>query len=562
MNTPPPPEGAVGQRLLAHLVRWRGLVAVLAGLASLIFISGAALVDGNRPQAQAGDVALALIAAATVYILLTLVERQEQVYQDLLGQLRDERDKTTALFQELTEESDTIRDLNERLNAMNRELGDLSRAKSEFMARMSHELRTPLNSIVGYSELVLDGVYGELTDRQRDRLERILRNGRNLLGLINDILDLSRIDAGHLELTFSNVRVAEAIRLAVASMEPMAQAKGLPIVIRIDGNPPNIRADELRLRQMVCNLLDNAIKFTEHGRISVWAGHVRVRGLDDARFPQLGHGDWLVVRVSDTGIGIDPALHQTIFEDFAQADTSSTRLYEGGGLGLAITRRLATLHGGAIWVDSLPGEGATFTFGIPYTNVIEHAPALSDAELDAAREQPLVLAVDDEADALEILDTYLSQGGYKVARASGGEQALEAAALLRPDVITLDILMPDLDGWLVLERLRANPLTAAIPVVMVSIVDQKPRALQMGAVNHVCKPIDRNTLLSAVAEAVESRPRLPILIVDDNPNDRNIFSAVLHMAGHRVATAESEEAAITWLQGQRAGLVLVDLERD
>ncbi|MCZ7544870.1 MAG: response regulator [Anaerolineae bacterium] len=557
-----PPESAAWQRLFTLLVRWRGVVALLVGLAALFLGCGDAIFARAWSQITAGHLLLAVAAGGTVYAILALAHRRERVLHDLLAQLRSERDKTTTLIEALTEERDTVSDLNAQLSAMNRALNELSVAKSEFMARMSHELRTPLNSIVGYSELVLDGVYGELSEQQRDRLQRILRNGRNLLGLINDILDLSRIDAGHLSLSYSTVPVSEAVRLAVASIEPQAQVKGLPILISFEGHLPDIRADELRLRHIIIHLLDNAIKFTEHGRIGVWAGHVHIRSLEDTRYPQLGHGDWLVVRVSDTGMGVDPALHGAIFEDFTQADSSATRAHEGGGLGLAITRRLVELHGGRIWVDSVPGEGATFSFAIPYTNAIQYTAEAPAAEPAAAREQPMVLAVDDEDEALEIIDAYLSKGGFTVARARGGAEALQLAAQLRPDIITLDILMPDLDGWQVLDRLRANPITADIPVVMVSIVDQKPRALELGAVDHIAKPVDRDALLSAVTEAIAARPRLPILVVGENPNDRNIFAAVLRMAGHQVASVEDEDAAIAWLQARRAGLVLMDLKRE
>ena len=559
MSAPSSPEGRAGPRLRALLLDWRGGVAALAGVAGLLLGSEAARA-GDWAQIPPGDLLLALAVAGAVYGALALAARGERIDQDLRRQLFAERDRVDALAEQLAQARDAESRLSERLSALNQELGELRRTKSEFMTRMSHELRTPLNSIVGYSELVLDGVYGGLTEKQRDRLERILRNGRSLLSLINHILDVSRIDAGRLELNFTPVRPAEAVKLAVASMKPQADAKGLSIVVEVEGNPPNIRADELRVRQVITNLLDNAIKFTDEGRIAVWVGSVHVENLSDLRYPQLGHGDWLVVRVTDTGIGIDPALHDIIFEDFAQADMSATRPYEGTGLGLAIARRLVQLHGGVIWVESQPGVGSTFGFGLPYTPEKEAQAGLIEGAI--TRQTPVILAVDDEDDALEILDTYLSQAGYRVTRAHSGREALALAGHLKPDAITLDILMPDLDGWTVLERLRANPATARIPVIVVSITDWKARALEMGAVEHIAKPVNRSALLRTVTDTVEAGSRLPILVLGDDPNDRGIFTAVLRMAGYSVTPVESEEAAIAWLTEQRASLVLMGVERD
>ena len=561
MSAATPRDETTWQRALALVVHWRWAAASLVGAVVLLLVSGAHLLAGEWSSVPLTHVLAAVGVGVLVYGLLLFVDRQKRRHEAMMTALHDERERTATLIEQLAHERDARSVLSDRLDHMNRDLGDLSRAKSEFMTRMSHELRTPLNSIVGYSELVLDGVYGELTAKQRDRLERILRNGRELLGLINDVLGLSRIDAGLLELSLTRVHVAEAVRLAVASVQPQAQAKGIPIRVQIEGSPPDIRADELRLRQMVVHLLDNAIKFTDAGEVSVWAGRVRAGSPAAPPIPHSGEGDWLVVRVIDTGIGIDPSLHGVIFEDFFQVDASPTRPYGGGGLGLAITRRLAELHGGMVWVDSQPGEGSTFSIGIPYATATDTVPLTPHTEASTTAHHPLILAVDDESEALEIIDTYLSQAGYAVAHAQSGEQALEMAARLRPDAITLDILMPGLDGWHVLEQLHSTPATAAIPVIMVSIVDQKARALERGARDLIPKPVDRAALLEAIAAALRHAPRLPILVCGDDPDDQSIFAAVLRMAGHQVVVVHSEAEAMAWLGRRRAGLVLMDVEQ-
>jgi signal transduction histidine kinase/CheY-like chemotaxis protein len=560
---------AVGeQSFVIQPVGWVGLIATSAYAAIALFCQW--LSGGERARRLMVPTALVLagygtnvihdLAQSPIDILLATVAAflmgRAALHFQLFSPLADANQQLRVADQNLRQAIGELRAERDKVQTLSEELRAASRYKSEFLTNMSHELRTPLNSIVGYSELVLDGIYGELTEAQRDRLERILRNGRNLLGLINDILDLSRIDAGQLELTLTNVRVAEALRLAVASVEHQARAKGLPIHVEVEGNPPNLRADELRLRQIIVNLLDNAVKFTQEGSIAAWAGHVHIAGLGDQRFPKLRLGDWLVVRVTDTGIGIPPESHHIIFEDFAQADTSPTRAHEGGGLGLTITRRLVELHGGAIWAESQPGRGSTFSFGIPYT-APDETLVQYETESMPQPERPMILVVDDEAEALEILNNYLSPAGYAVVNAHGGQQALQLARQLRPDLITLDILMPDLDGWQVLERLRSDPATNDIPVVTVSIIDQEPRALQMGVAEHIAKPVDRAALLRAVSKAVATKP---ILIAGEDPNDREIFTRVLRTTGRQVMAVESAEAAITWLRDRQAALVLLDLK--
>jgi CheY-like chemotaxis protein len=267
----------------------------------------------------------------------------------------------------------------------------------------------------------------------------------------------------------------------------------------------------------------------------------------------------LVISVSDTGIGIPPELHQEIFGDFTQVDTSATRLHGGSGLGLAITQRLVKMHNGVIWLDSTVGEGTTFSVAVPYTTTGELDVSTGTVEIPGPA-RPLILVVDDAEDSREIIASYLAQAGYGVAHADNGESALEASRKLHPEVMILDILMPDVDGWQVLKYLQTDPKTADIAVITASIADHQTRAVRRGAVEHIVKPVDRPKLLGAVSRAIVARTRPNVLVVDDDPAARDTFTSVLRVAGYPAFSIESVEMAIGWLQEQRVGLVLLDFQ--
>ncbi len=589
MRVTPPSASShnMTRRLRIFLMRWRVLIALLMGGVVLL------LTQAEDGAGRAAGPVIAIFAGGMVYAALSLLTRIER-HEDLSDALQRASDRNTELTLALEREREHCAELtlalemesartaelnkqhaagtvqsselqalqqrmgalNDRLLHINQELDTVGRTKGEFMARMSHELRTPLNAIVGYTELVLDGMYGGLSDKQRDRLERVLRNGRNLLGLINDILDLAEIEAGRLELNFADVRVENALQLALASVERQATDKGLAIELTVEDDLPPISVDELRLRQMIVHLLDNAVKFTEQGKIRVLAGFVHVERSGAALYPHLKPGNWLVVRVADSGIGIPPELHDKIFEDFVQADTSATRAYGGSGLGLTITRRIVEMHGGKIWLESAPGKGATFTLALPYDGIADDTITAPSGLVH----DPLILIVDDEEHARETIANHLIHAGYRVACVDSGVRALKRAAKVHPDVILLDLLMPDMDGWQVLEQLQADVKTNMIGVVTISIMDQKQRALTQGALGHVAKPIERAELLTAVAKAVMLSAKLPILIAEANDVTRSTFTAVVRMGGHQTCSVDSASAAIDWLRRQRARLVIIGVQ--
>jgi signal transduction histidine kinase len=381
---------------------------------------------------------------------------------------------------------------------------EANRLKSEFLANVSHELRTPLNAIIGYSDMLLEGFYGDLVDQQRDRVDRVNKSGKHLLALINDVLDLSRIDAGELELSPMPLRISDVLRDVVMEVLPRAQAKALPIDIDISQDEPRLRADPRYLRQVFTNLLDNAVKFTHQGRVSVSVRSVQINnGACESVTPpsrlRVPDGEWVAITITDTGIGIRPEDQEMIFERFHQVDGSTVRQYEGAGLGLALTLQLVTMHGGFIWVESMFGAGSTFTVLLPSLTV---QTQFTTPEIVRDR-RPLVLVLDDDQTALQLLSDYLKDTDYQMIASENPAEALHLARELQPDLIITDVMMPTMSGWDVLQALKNDVDTMSIPVIVLSIIDQKNQGLVLGASNYLVKPVKRETLLEQVKMALD-----------------------------------------------------------
>ena len=364
------------------------------------------------------------------------------------------------------------------LETSRRELEEASRHKSEFLASMSHELRTPLNAVIGFSEVLLDRMFGPLNERQEEYLHDIASSGRHLLELLNEILDLSKVEAGQMVLQPSVFSVPTALEYALSMVRERAAAHGIGLELSVAPEVGFLEADELRFRQVLLNLLSNAVKFTPDG------GSVSVSA--DVRDGEL------VVAVSDTGIGVAPEDRERIFESFQQGPRGAPK-EEGTGLGLTLSRRIIELFSGRIWLESEPGVGSTFTFAVPLTTA--GAPADSPASGD----HPLVLLVDDDRASLDLFTAYLAGAPARVARARDGTEALELVLRLRPSVVVLDLILPERDGWEVLAELRSEPETAATPVVIASIADERSRGLAAGAQEYLTKPVGRDVLLAALA---------------------------------------------------------------
>ena len=434
------------------------------------------------------------------------------------------------------------------LQETNRRLEEASRHKSEFLANMSHELRTPLNSIIGFSEILLDEAVGELTaEERREFLGNILNSGRHLLGLINDILDLSKVEAGHMDLRPESFPIAEVLNGVMNTVRSLAVRKDIGVEVAIDPALPLLVADPGKVRQILYNLLSNAVKFTPEG------GQIGVR-------VALAHAE-VCFAVWDTGIGIKPEDQARIFEEFQQVETTAARRYEGTGLGLALAKKFVELHGGRIWVDSTPGEGSTFIFTLP---AIEPSatPIKERGEPDET-ERPLVLVVEDDPKTRELLHFSLAREGFRVEEVLTGEEALAMAQTLRPRLIILDILLPGKDGWEVLGELKGDLITRDIPVVIVSIVDEPERGFSLGAADYVLKPFDREDFLRRLSRrSFMSKVQLgpvKILIVDDDPLAVDALAGMLEPAGFGILKAYGGQQGLELAAAEQPDLILLDL---
>ena len=423
-----------------------------------------------------------------------------------------------------------------------------SRAKSSFLANMSHELRTPLNAIIGFTRLVMRRAKDALPVKQFENLEKILASSEHLLSLINSILDLAKVEAGRMEVKPSEFALTPVLDLCLRTVEPLIRSEGVRLARDVPALPVMLHTDEEKLRQILINLLSNAIKFTEAGSVTL---RIRLRGAQ------------IEFAVADTGIGIPAAALAAIFEEFHQVDNSATRSHSGTGLGLAISHRLARLLGGRIDVESREGQGSTFTLSIPLriAGATETAPAPPKPAPVAAtasrRGAKLVLAIDDDPNNVYLLQENLADAGYDVVGASSGEDGLRMARELQPRAITLDIMMPGTDGWQVLHALKTDPLTRDIPVVMISIVDQKALGFRLGATDYIVKPFEREALIGALARIAPDNER--ILVIDDDPNVPDLVRQLLDAEPCTVDWVADGAAGLERIAQARPSVILLDL---
>lgn len=454
------------------------------------------------------------------------------------------RDISTAwehLENEVRVRTEEIERANRELLRLNETLSETVRAKSEFLSNMSHELRTPMNAVIGYAHCLLDGLDGPLNEEQRSDVERILNGADSLLKLVNDLLDLSRMEAKRLEVRPEETPLAQIVEAVVSSIRPQAAAKDLRIDVEVPSDLP-VYADPVRTRQVLLNIAANAVKFTEKGSVRISA-----RAADGAT----------VIEIADTGIGIEREDLGRIFETFVQVDSSASRRHGGAGLGLAIAKRLVEMMNGSIEVQSQYGRGSTFTVRLP------SAPPAREAVPDSApivgSSVPTVVAIDDDPDALELIRRSLAPAGFAVVGARTGAEGVRLARLLSPVAITLDIMLPDRDGWDVLREIHDDPTTARIPVFVVSIVQERPRAFALGAVDYFEKPVNLKDLAEKVRLRVGSLDGRAVLAVDDDEGDLDLLRRSLRDVPCRLITVKSAEDALRRAESERPSLILLDL---
>ncbi|PYJ61906.1 MAG: hypothetical protein DME24_05445 [Verrucomicrobia bacterium] len=433
---------------------------------------------------------------------------------------------------------------------------DANRAKSAFLANMSHELRTPLNAIIGYSEMLQEDASELGEERFVADLQKIHSAGKHLLGLINDVLDISKIEAGKMDLFLETIDVPAMIEEVVSTIKPLVQKNGNALKVECEENLGPMRADATKVRQGLFNLLSNACKFTDKGTITLQVERQRGTGV--------GH---FVFRVSDTGIGMTQNQMDKLFKAFTQADASTTRKYGGSGLGLAITRHFCQMMGGDVSVESEPGKGSTFTIKVPAVVISsragKHDTAMISKDTRVTEAPPgasTILVIDDDPTVHDLMRRFLTKEGFRVAIAPGGKEGIEMAKELKPDLITLDVLMAEMDGWSVLTALKADPAIADIPVIILTMFDDKEMGFALGASDYMTKPINRDRLVNVLRRHHHGGHQpCQVLVVEDEPSIRQMVRRVLEKEGWTVREAENGRAGLQAVAESKPAVILLDL---
>jgi signal transduction histidine kinase/CheY-like chemotaxis protein len=428
-----------------------------------------------------------------------------------------------------------------------RQLAERSQHKSQFVASMSHELRTPLNAIIGLTEMMVKNAARFGTEKAQEPLQRVNRAGTHLLGLINQVLDLSKIEAGKLELNPQTVQLGPLINDVISTAGQLAEQNKNRLVVDAQENLGALTVDPMRLRQILLNLLSNACKFTKAGEVKLAARKVS------------NGSSFVEFAVSDTGIGMTAEQQAKLFEEFTQADSSTARQYGGTGLGLTITRKLARMMGGDVTVTSEPGKGSVFTVRLPASGEAQARSLIGTSDSRRSPSADCVLVIDDDATARELIADHLKAEGFSVVTAAGGAEGLKFAKELRPTAITLDVMMPDLDGWSVLAALRQDPELAEIPVIMITIVDEHRRGIALGAAGYLTKPIDRERLRHVIGRFRAPARTTRVLVVEDDAVQRERMLGWLEGPQWTVREAENGREALNRIQENKPDVILLDL---
>jgi len=448
-----------------------------------------------------------------------------------------------------------------------------NKAKSQFLANMSHELRTPLNAIIGYSEMMIEEMVDPAQQLYVEDLQKVRAAGKHLLSLINDVLDLSKVEAGKMQLYYEDLKVRHLINDVVDTIRPMADQNGNTLEIVCPDGIGSITTDISKLRQSLLNLLSNAVKFTTNGKVSI----VVTRNFYNDM-------EWIYFAVRDTGIGLSNAQMNRLFVAFVQADESTTREYGGTGLGLAISRSFCNLMGGDIAVESEVGAGSTFTIRLPLgvnqPTLVETEPAAVQTEAEVSQEvhnkrnmenhartvdherrkrKSIILIIDDDPMGCDIPRRYLEKDGFQVECASDGMQGIQKINELHPDIILLDVMLPGMSGWQVLTYVKKQPALVQIPVIMLTMIDEKSTAYSLGATYYLHKPIDKDELSRVINNYLRKEGRQTVLVVDDNADARKLIRLILENEGLNVVEAENGYLGLMRVAERRPALILLDL---
>ena len=474
-----------------------------------------------------------------------------QIVNDRLGDEVRERKLMESLLAHNVKIADEARERAEEAN----------RTKSEFLANMSHELRTPLNAIIGYSEILEEDAIDQGQDFLINDIKKIRNAGKHLLSLINDVLDLAKIESGKVDLYLESFDVNKMLKDVVDTLQPTCEKNNNKMVLNFPDNIGLMRGDFTKVRQSLFNLLSNASKFTHNGEVKLTVEQqvTKTKTGESQKF--------LHFTVQDTGIGMKPEHCKKLFQAFSQADSSTTRKYGGTGLGLAITQNFINMMGGEVTVESEYGVGSTFTLKLPQIarQVMSKSEEFdeSTATVSSILINPLytktVLVIDDNHHDRKFLHRYLTGEGYNVVMAANGKQGLQMAKEIVPDMITLDVMMPEMDGWETLVALKNDPFLVNIPVVMSSIIEDRHLAQTLGAVDYLSKPVDKVRLLKVVDKHIAKSARGPILVIEDDPDTLEATCDLLVQAGWSIQAAENSAEAIKIIEKSPPVLILLDL---
>lgn len=476
--------------------------------------------------------------------------------------------KTSELEELNTNLEKKVLQRTEELEKTNKELERMNQLKGRFISNISHELRTPLNSILGFSNVLIEKTFGSLTINQERYLRNIYSAGKHLLELINNVLDIAKIEAGKYEMVYETFLVNDLIEEVLSIMNSFAENKFIEISVQKDENIDKITADRVKVKQILYNLLSNAIKFTPEGGKAGLMITQDNGETDNAGIWNQSKSEFINFSVWDTGVGIGPGDLERIFDEFEQADTTLSREHSGAGLGLALSKKLTELHGGELTVKSSLGAGSTFVFTIPAVSSVE---VFQPEEHEAVglnfpwmkEEAPLILVVEDDPATIELLTLHLSQAGYKIAHAFNGEEAIEKACTIKPFAITLDVMLPKKDGWEVLQALKSDSQTADIPVIIHSIVDNKDLAFALGATDYLLKPLDKGALLNKLDEINIAKGKLTIptsiLVIESDESVTKYFKEIFEPQGFLIYSASEGKRGINLAAALRPSLILMDI---